>query len=233
MVLNPLSFSRRVCIDASPLAALPDVSGAVLQAGEAAGRKSAIVEVPPLGFAVVRAGSGHAAPPPRRGFGFFRKSQQGPPLAEQDAKRGGAVLRNEFFEVAIDPRFGAVRAVYDLRSRGPRLAQQIAMRLHDSEEQDAYSIMAADEIRVVEAGPVVGEVAVRGRLMDRAGQPLADFRQTTRVAWGSRVIEVERRNRSPPRAPRRSVELLLRRPLCLGAGPAFAPSQREPGDRGQ
>jgi alpha-mannosidase len=193
MVINPLSASRRVCLDVSALSALPDVSGAVLQAGETAGRKSAIVEIPPLGFAVVRAGPGQAASsPPRRRFGFFRTSQQtSPPLAERDSRLGGAVLRNEFFEVVIDPRFGAVRAIYDFQSRGPRLAQQIAMRLEDREEEDAYSVMAADEVRVIQAGPLIGEVAVRGRLMDRAGQPLADFRQTTRVAWGSRVIEVE------------------------------------------
>ena len=65
------------------------------------------------------------------------------------------------------------------------------MRLGDGEADDAYSIMAADEIRVVEAGPVVGEVAVRGRLMARDGQLLAGFRQTTRVMCGSRVIEID------------------------------------------
>jgi alpha-mannosidase len=193
MVLNPLGFSRRVRMDVSALAAVPDVSAAVLQAGEAAGRKWAIVEVPPLGYAVVRAGAVQAAARPQQGgFSFLRKwRSQSRPLAERDAKQGGAVLRNEFFEVVIDPRLGAIRGIYDFRARGPRLAQQLAMRLHGREEEDAYSIMAADEIRVVEAGPIVGEVAVRGRLVDRTGQLLADFRQTTRVIWGSRVIEIE------------------------------------------
>ena len=59
------------------------------------------------------------------------------------------------------------------------------------EAGDAYSKMTADEIRVVESGPVTGEVAVRGRLVDREGQLLAEFRQATRVTWGSRLIEVE------------------------------------------
>ena len=193
MVINPLSFSRRVHVDTSELAALPGVAGAVLHAGEAAGRKSAIVEVPPLGFAVVAAGSGQAsAASARRGFGFFRKTHPAsPPLAERDAKQGVAVLRNEFFEVAIDPRLGAIRAIYDFRSRGPRLSQQIAMRMGDGEDENAYSVMAADDVRVVQAGPIVGEVAVRGRLMDRGDQLLAEYRQTTRVTWGSRVIEIE------------------------------------------
>ena len=193
LAINPLSFSRRVCVDVTNLTALPDVAGSVLHVGESAGRKSAIVEVPPLGFAALRPSSGQSgtvATP--RMFGFFRKSPPQPrPMAEQDAKQGGAVLRNEFFELVIDPHLGAVRAIYDLHSRGPRLAQQLAMRLRAGDEDDAYTIMAADEIRVVDSGPVVGEVAVRGRLVDRAGQTAAEFRQTTRVTWGSRVIEVE------------------------------------------
>jgi alpha-mannosidase len=181
-----------VCVDVTKLAALPDVAGAVLHVGESAGGKMAVVEVPPLGFVGLRPGTGKAASAlPRRGFGFFRKSSQSKPMAEQDSKQGGAVLRNEFFELVIDPHLGAIRGVYDFKSRGPRLAQQLAMRLHGGEENDAYTIMAADEIRMVDSGPVVGEVAVRGRLVDRTGQVAAEFRQTTRVTWGSRVIEVE------------------------------------------
>ncbi len=113
-------------------------------------------------------------------------------MAELVASRGGAVLRNEFFELVIDPHTGALRSVFDFRSRAPRLAQQVAMRLPGAaDEEDAYSIMAADEILVPAAGPVVGEVLVRGRLLDRGGQLLAGFQQSTRITWGSRVIEVE------------------------------------------
>ncbi len=218
MVINPLSFSRRVCVDVSCLDRLPDVAGAVLRAGEEAGRKSIVVEVPPLGFVCVVPGSGQTPvkPAPRR-FGLFRKTPpRAPgrvpgtlgggrlPMGELVASPGGAVLRNEFFELAIDPHTGAIRTVFDFHSRAPRLAQQVALRLPTptqstgcptgcptAGEEDAYSIMAADEIRVLAAGPVVGEVLVRGRLVDRGGQLLAGFQQRTRVTWGCRVIEVE------------------------------------------
>ena len=50
--------------------------------------------------------------------------------------------------------------------------------------------MAADEIAVTSAGPVLGEIVCRGRLMDREGRRVAGFRQTTRVWRGSRVIEL-------------------------------------------
>ena len=50
--------------------------------------------------------------------------------------------------------------------------------------------MAADQIDVTSAGPVLGEMVCRGRLMDREGRRVAGFRQTTRVWRGSRVIEL-------------------------------------------
>jgi len=194
VVTNPLSFSRRVHVDVSGLDSLPEVADAVLRAGEEAGRKSIVVEVPPLGYVCVAPGNGQKPlkPAPRR-FGLFRKSPpRTPPMAEMIVSHGGAVLRNEFFELAIDPHTGAVRSIFDFHSRSPRLSQQIAMRLTGAAgEEDAYSIMAADEIRVLTAGPVMGEVLVRGRLVDCNSQLLAGFQQTTRITWGSRVIEVE------------------------------------------
>jgi len=194
VVTNPLSFSRRIHADVSGLESLPDVGGAVLRAGDEIGRKSIVVEVPPLGFACVASGRGPAAKPAPRRFRFFRTTEPPPlPMAERAASRDGAgVLRNEFFELVIDPHTGGVRSVFDFHSRAPRLAQQVAMRLPGAaREDDVYSIMAADEIRVLAAGPVTGEILVRGRLVDHRGQLLAGFEQTTRIVWGSRVIEVE------------------------------------------
>ncbi len=210
VLANPLSFSRRLRVDVTEFASLPDTAGAVLRAAEQGGRKSIVAEVPPLGFLCLFPGSGNAAEKPARArLGFFRKppapslpmaemvaesSARGPGSSRNPAKAGTttAVLRNEFFELAIDPHTGAIRSVFDFHSRAPRLAQQLAFRLGGAaDEEAAYSIMAADEIRVLAAGPVVGEVQVRGRLMDRAGQSLAAFEQRTRVMWGSRVIEVE------------------------------------------
>ena len=94
----------------------------------------------------------------------------------------------------IDPHTGAIRSISDDHSRGPRLAQQLALRLapHAARESDqsAYSLMAADEVRIVSAGPVLGQVVSRGRLMSRDGVRLAGFQQTTRLWRGSRVIEL-------------------------------------------
>jgi len=50
--------------------------------------------------------------------------------------------------------------------------------------------MAADEISVTSAGPLLGEIVSRGRLVDREGRRLAGFSQTMRARRGSRVLEL-------------------------------------------
>lgn len=204
LAANPWSFSRRVCLEMPELAALPDVAGPIQWASESAGRKTVVVEVPPLGFAWIGPGAGPAEPKPvaRKWRVFRKRPAEPPPLAElvvtpvaAGAKPAppGASLRNEFAEIFIDPYTGAIRAIHDYRSRGPRVAQQIAMRLRggSSDNDEGYSVMAADEIAVTSPGPVLGEVVVRGRLVDREARRLAGFQQTTRVWRGSRLIELE------------------------------------------
>jgi alpha-mannosidase len=56
--------------------------------------------------------------------------------------------------------------------------------------EQEYSIMAADDVSVIEAGPLLGRIQSRGRLMDRDGQPLARFVQTAEIRHGSRILEL-------------------------------------------
>ena len=135
------------------------------------------VDVPAMGFAWVGPGVETPLAVERKGWFGRRKRQEPPPLAEAN------VLRNEFFEVRFDPQTGAIRTISDYYSRDPRLAQQIALRLPRGGEPGAdvnYSIMAADELVVTSAGPVLGEIQSRGRLLDREGRRVAGFQQTTR-----------------------------------------------------
>ncbi len=154
-----------------------------------------------MGFAWVNA-DGEPSPPPTKPAGWFRRRQlQEPPLAEEN------VLRNEFFELQFDPTTGAIRTISDYRSRDPRLAQQIALREPQGSNPTAeanYSRMAADELRVAAATPLVGEMLSRGRLLDRDGNRVAGYRQKTRVRRGSRTIELEielETNREPGHNP--------------------------------
>jgi alpha-mannosidase len=194
LLANPWSFSQRLGVEMRDLSTLPDVAGAVRAAGEVGGKKAAVVDLPALGFAWIGPGAGNAPPPPpaeQKGWSLPRKPKGPPPLAAENT------LRNEFFAVELDPTTGALRSISDYRSRGPRLAQQIALRLPRPEQEadpghdSHYSIMVADEMRVTSSGPLLGEIVCRGRLVDRQAERLAGFRQATRVWRGSRLIELK------------------------------------------
>ncbi|MCC6124095.1 MAG: hypothetical protein IT426_03975 [Pirellulales bacterium] len=177
LLVNPLSFSRREGFLLPELAASPECSDAVRAADE----KAAVVDLPSMGFVWIGSGGEDS--------GEKAKPKAEPPLADEHR------LRNEFFEIKFDPSTGAIRAVSDFKSRHPRLAQQLALRMPrgegDPTSDENYSIMAADEFRIASSSSVLGEMLCRGRLMDREGQRVAGFQQTTRVWRGSRVIEIE------------------------------------------
>lgn len=185
LVANPWSFPRRLCLEMPELEKSPDVAGAV----RAVGKESVLVDLPATGFAWVGPGKGISKPSEPEGKKRKTRPNHDLTLAEEN------LLQNEFFEVAIDPHTGAIRAISDFYGRGPRLAQQIALRTpkpgqHDQADDLHYSIMAADKIAVTSAGPLLGEIVCRGRLVDREGKRVAGFSQTTRVRRGIRVIEL-------------------------------------------
>jgi alpha-mannosidase len=196
LVLNPVSFSRRVAVDVSALPQPPEIAGAV-KAAQASPRKLAVVEVPAMGYAWVPAG------------GAARAATKEPPMADA-AER---MIRNEFFEVYVDEHTGAIRSVRDFRHRGNRLSQQIALRQagpkakpgdvwRDPDETAIYSVMAADSVEITSSGPALGEIVSCGRLLDQAGKRLAGYRQIVQVWRGSRIIglEIELEPDQEPRA---------------------------------
>ncbi len=204
LVVNPTPFERRGCVEAPGSGEAGEESapgGAVRLVEHTADHVRTLVDVPPMGFAWIgprgdrgpsATGSERAPGRGRRwlaGLARRRSAEQQPPLAEEN------VLRNEFVEVALDPVTGAIRAISDYKTRGPRLAQQLALRSpvagdHEAGDSCHYSIMAADRIEVVSTGPLVGELLCCGRLVDRQGGTVALFRQTTRLCRGSRVVDL-------------------------------------------
>jgi alpha-mannosidase len=174
LVVNPLSFRRSVVIRR------PEIAG-VADANES---QSALVEVPALGFAWVD----WKAPAPRRG----RREQ---PIAQ------GTVLRNEFFQLTIDPTTGGIQRLDDYRHRTNRLSQQLALRTtgdavlagrmgQSRDDQAVYSRMQAEAVEITAADTNWGEITSRGQLVDAAGQRLAGFVQRTRVERGSRLAHL-------------------------------------------
>ena len=96
------------------------------------------------------------------------------------------VLRNEFCEVRVDPRTGGIAGLYDFHTRGNRLSQKLAMR----QGAGATSTMRAEACSISMNSPLLGEVTAHGRLFDDKN-PIAKFRQTTRLQRGSRFVELE------------------------------------------
>ena len=196
LVVNPLSSTRKIALDISDWEQLPAVGGTVVAAAEQNQRKTAIVAVPAMGFAWI---DPDTTPPEdtvaskKRGRWLgARKEAEVPPMAEEN------VLRNDFFEAKLDPATGALRSIHDYHTRDNRLAMQIALRsaphrsrLTPEEEENLYTVMAADEIAVRASGPLVGELVCRGRLLDREGTCVAHFEQVLKAQRGSRVLELD------------------------------------------
>ncbi len=194
LLLNPCSFSQRVGANLLELGTPPTVKEPI----QAAVEKEVVVDLPGMGFAWIGPGEGTVpifvstkmglsplcSSLGKKAWLFGKKQPAMPPLAEEN------ILRNEFFEVFFDPPTGAIRAIRDYRSRHPRLAQQIALRMPHAGEQDPtselhYSIMSAEEIRITSPGPLCGEIVSRGKIMDRQGRCLAGFQQTARAGAGA------------------------------------------------
>jgi alpha-mannosidase len=185
LVLNPFSFARRVGLEMPQLSGLPTVERPVYAAAEGRGTKHVVVDVPPLGFVWVAAASSS------------RTSKGTQSMAEE------CLLRNEFFEVLIDPATGGLRAIREYNSRTNRMSQQLAIRLgsaprrksgevwQESDLSKLYSVMMADSVETTLSTPVVGEIVARGRLQDAKGNVLAGFQQTYRLWRGSRVLQID------------------------------------------
>ncbi len=196
LVFNPGSFPRRVRVELPAGDELPAMDGAIRSVEQSNEAAAAVVDVPPMGFAWVGPGQktqDQAASKKRARSWFRRRVKPLPPMAELG--EDGPLLRNEFFEIALDPVLGSIRTVSDYKSRRPRLAQQLALRSAQPGSQEPgsdanYSIMAAEDIAVTSTGPLVGELTVSGRLVDRQGNRVAGFRQATRVERGSRIIQL-------------------------------------------
>ncbi len=185
LVVNPHSFVRRLGVEMPQLEGLPAIERPIYAAAATANNRYVVVDVPPNGFVWVAPAESKPSRP-----------HADPPLAED------CLLRNEFFEVLIDPTSGGLRAIREYNSRNNRMSQQLGLRLGapgrrakdvPTEDQLAqmYSVMVADSVKTTLCTPAVGEIVARGRLCDQRGEDVARFQQTYRLWRGSRVLEME------------------------------------------
>ena len=123
-------------------------------------------------------------------------------------------LRNDFFEIKIDPVSGSIRRLttYDSTASfnngllrqpniGNRLAWDFTFKLpqellyQDARSQDdpryGYAIPAADSIEILDTEPSVGRIRITGRIMTPSGELASRFCETITAQLGSKLIDVE------------------------------------------
>lgn len=186
LVLNPHPFVRREGVCLPKHSELPDVGGAVVAAQQSDDGPRVVVEVPPMGFAWLTAGSDKTDASAKR--------RAKPPKEP--------TINNEAVEIMVHPATGGIRAIHDIGQRGNLLSQQLAFRLppprpkpgdlwRDPDLDAVYSRMAADSVEVTAAGPAFSQIVSRGRLVDPEGARLAGFVQQVELWRGTRVVLVD------------------------------------------
>jgi alpha-mannosidase len=188
LVINPLSFDRKVPVEWPAARSIPAADPPVSARQFDDHRRAAVVDVPACGFAWV--------PSPEQDADRPRIGKT--PLAEE------LVLRNDFFQVNLSEVTGGIGQIRAYARGGNRISQQIAYRFprertikvgegEDAEEyRSYYSEMRMDATRLLSTGPAVGEVETTGAILDAQQKViLANYRQVTRVWRGRPVIEID------------------------------------------
>ncbi len=182
LILNPHSFERTVAVNIPHFQNPPRIDGqTVLGTQFDQSRQQAVVKLPPAGFAWLE--QGEETP---------EKRKQHVPLVEENT------IRNEFFEVHINPETGGITKVKEYGRKPNRLSQQIAFRFprertivqgqgyEATTTSTYYSAMKCDSIEVTSDGPLMGEMVVKGQIIDQEDDStLASYTQTIRM-WRHR-----------------------------------------------
>ena len=192
LIVNPLSFTRRVPVTWPSNHSLPALGGVVKGVFESKAVRQTLVEIPGCGFVWLPVtSSGRTA----KAAGDESLKT---PLVEDN------VLRNEFFEVHISPETGGIQRLKEYGRKPNRLSQQLAFRFPRErtisvteddrafEEKSFYSDTRCHGVEGLSRGPWLGEVRSSGEIFDqKTDAVLATFRQTFKLWRGRRVLDIE------------------------------------------
>jgi len=181
--LNTLNSVSTRGVYVSQLTDLPASGEPIVASGHDSKRKFAAIEVPGCGYAWIT-GDAKAGP------------------GKQKALLDGHVLRNEFMEVHIHPETGGIKSIYDYKTRGNRLSQQLSLRMPGKKQAtgerylgpDAtaiYSQMQVTQIDPATSSPAMGEIHTQGNIVGEENEVMATYKQTYRLWRSSRVLEID------------------------------------------
>ncbi len=181
LLLNPWPWSCKVEVPLKSEEYVPwGAEGLVAQ--QLSGTRQVLVEVPGGGYRWVPCHVGQPPSPPARG--------REPPMVEPE----NFLMRNEYFQLHLDPNTGAIAALHDYRHRGNRLSQQLALRsarLAAGSNASPYSVMKAQSVEFLHTGPALACAQAQGHLLDRQGRPVARFVQKVQIWRRLRVLKLE------------------------------------------
>ncbi len=183
LVLNTSNSAATRGVFLSQLSDLPVNEAPVITSGHDSTRKFAAINVPGSGYAWIT-GDAKANP------------------GKQKTMLDGHVLRNEYMEVHIHPETGGIKSIYDYKTRGNRLSQQLSLRMPGKKQAtgerylgpDAsavYSRMEVTQIDPATNAAALGEIRTQGNLVGEEGEVMAKYKQTYRLWRESRVLEIE------------------------------------------
>ncbi len=185
--LNPLPVPRIAGVECGDLNSAP-APPADHPAVKVVGKRSFTFEIPPCGFVWLP-----------------DEPAQPAPVSKAKAKTAEpGVVRNERFELLLDPATGGLAAVKNYGRSPVRLGMRPAVRFtaprtlagpEEQAEPERYSRatrVAGQTWDVVDAGPARGELVSRGDLIDPAGDArLCGFTLRIGLDRGSRTADVE------------------------------------------
>ncbi|WP_298859442.1 hypothetical protein, partial [uncultured Gimesia sp.] len=187
LLLNSLSFTRRVVVELPDFEHEPQANAAVIVTQFDERQKKAVVEIPGAGFVWLQPGKSPAAP-----------VKNNVPIAEP------LLLRNEYFEVHIHEETGGIAQIKEYGRKPNRLSQQLAFRfpyqrnittpgaLGDVETKTPYSAVREVKVELTCDGPGMGEIISTGEIYDQVSEStLATFRQTFQLWRGRPVLDVK------------------------------------------
>ncbi len=126
------------------------------------------------------------------GFGMLPVAMQpvavSPKRREPTLVQGDGLLVNDFMEIQIDPRSGALRSLHVPGKRGNRLSMQVARRERVA-GQIQTSQMQLNQLQTLENSTVRGAIRARGTCVLN-GQPTGDFDIEYELLRGQRVLNV-------------------------------------------
>lgn len=187
LLLNSLSFTRRVVVDLPDFSYEPESHGSVIATQFDEQQKKAVVEIPSAGFVWLQPGQSPAPP-----------VKSNVPIAEP------LLLRNDFFEVHIHEETGGIAQIKEYGRKPNRLSQQLAYRfpyqrnistpgpLGEIETKTPYAAIRGVNVELTCEGPGMGEIVSTGEIYDQVSEnTLATFRQTFQLWRGRPVLDVK------------------------------------------